>query len=59
MQDSNSELKVLPGGKAAIYPSNIMIRFDEKNALKKCKDGIDDTAVNITIMKSRPKKVGE
>lgn len=44
----------LPGGRAAIYLANNMIRLDDSTTLKADKDyGIDGSVVNVTLIKSR------
>lgn len=44
----------LPGGRAAIYLANNMIRVDDTNTLKKDKDyGIDGSIISMTLVKSR------
>jgi RecA/RadA recombinase len=44
----------LPGGRAAIYLANNMLRVDDTNTLKADKDyGIDGSIINMTLIKSR------
>ena len=44
----------LPGGRAAIYLANNMLRVDDTNTLKKEKDyGIDGSIISMTFIKSR------
>ena len=44
----------LPGGKAAIYLANNMLRVDDTNVLKADKDyGIDGSIISLTLIKSR------
>ena len=44
----------LPGGRAAIYLANNMLRVDDTNTLKAEKDyGIDGSIINMTLIKSR------
>lgn len=44
----------LPGGRAAIYLANNMLRVDDTNTLKKDKDyGIDGSIISMTLVKSR------
>lgn len=44
----------LPGGRAAIYLANNMLRVDDTNTLKPDKDyGIDGSIVSMTLVKSR------
>lgn len=44
----------LPGGRAAIYLANNMLRVDDTNTLKKDKDyGIDGSIISMTLIKSR------
>ena len=44
----------LPGGRAAIYLANNMLRVDDTNTLKAEKDyGIDGSIINMTLVKSR------
>ena len=44
----------LPGGRAAIYLANNMLRVDDTNTLKPDKDyGIDGSIISMTLVKSR------
>jgi RecA/RadA recombinase len=44
----------LPGGRAAIYLANNMLRVDDTNTLKQDKDyGIDGSIITMTLVKSR------
>ncbi len=50
----------LPGGNAAIYLSNNIIRFDDHSKLKSGETfGIDGTLVDLGLVKSRTNKAGQ
>lgn len=52
--------EALPGGKAAIYLSNNIIRFDDNSKLKADEVfGIDGSMVDLTLIKSRNNKAGQ
>ncbi len=51
--------EVLPGGNAAIYLSNNIIRFDDNSKLKESEAfGIDGALVDVSLLKSRTSQVG-
>ena len=50
----------LPGGNAAIYLSNNIIRFDDHSKLKSTETfGVDGTLVDLGLVKSRTNKAGQ
>lgn len=50
----------IKGGNAAIYLSNVMIRFDDNSKLKADETfGIDGSLVDLTLVKSRTNKAGQ
>jgi len=52
--------EVLPGGRAAIYLSNNIIRFNDHSKLKSTETfGIDGTLVDLDLVKSRTNKAGQ
>ncbi len=52
--------ETLPGGNAAIYLSNNIIRFDDHSKLKSTETfGIDGTLVDLGLVKSRTNKAGQ
>jgi len=52
--------EVLPGGRAAIYLSNNIIRFDDHSKLKSAETfGVDGTLVDLGLVKSRTNKAGQ
>lgn len=52
--------ETLPGGNAAIYLSNNIIRFDDHSKLKSTETfGVDGTLVDLGLVKSRTNKAGQ
>lgn len=52
--------EALPGGKAIVYLSNLMLRFDDGSKLKDSEGfGINGSIVDITFVKSRSNRAGK